>query len=138
MLLHLPPGADALARVFSLIEQRGAQRIAYFNNSSAAELLSAVRSGKWRWTSDPQRMRNFEYERVQSVFELLAKLDIPYDLVVVEHLDVLVQEPTRELYAEVNRALAGIMARVTCGVFIDSWAYLDKYYLWDEPDLLGL
>lgn len=82
-------------------------------------------------------MRMFEYERVSSIFELAEKLKVPADLVIVEHLDRIAQEPGPYTYSEQNCALAEVMKMALDAVFIDDWAYLGRYYGFEQIEVPG-
>lgn len=137
MLYHLSPHdnpLECIGKVFELVQAKfdASHRIAYFNNHTPAQLLKTLRASTLPWTKDRNRMESFVYELVLSIYELVNKLENNYDLIIVEHLDLIVQEHTSKSYSELNSMVTKLLSTVKCGVFIDSWSYLDKYYYWDE------
>lgn len=121
----------AVHRLFHVIQQKygPSHRIGYFNNNTLGVLAQALRESTAPWVKDPQRMMQFEYERVLDIFDLLDRLQAAtYDVVVVEHVDAIMQEHTAAEYPRQNLALSHLMAVPTNLVLIDTWEYLDTYY----------
>ncbi|KAM9912924.1 hypothetical protein OXX69_002098 [Metschnikowia pulcherrima] len=135
MLYHISCEKGTLAgvhRLFHVVQDKydASHRILYINNTTSGTLAQALRESSAAWVNDPHRTMQFEYERVSSIFEVVDKLQASkHDVVVVERLDAIMQENTREDYAHQNRALASLMGSDRDLVFIDTWSYLDTYYI---------
>lgn len=116
-------------RVFEEVACREqAQTILYVNNSTPGPLRKAISESRQAWTNDPEKLKNFHYERVNSLDALLALLAQQFDLVIIEHLDHIASEPTDDDYATRNRKLADVMTQGQNAIFIDDWDFLQRYY----------
>lgn len=115
--------------VFRLVASLStSHRVVYINNTTPGPLKKALSASTEAWTSNPDMMKAFQYERVTCLAELAELLQQNYDLVVIEHLDHIVQEPTDLDYAALNRLLVEVVARAGAAVFIDDWDFLQRYY----------
>lgn len=120
-------------RVFLLVSGMGAnEKVLYVNNSTPGALRRALSESREQWITSAERMKNFQYERVNSLDALLGLLEKNHDLVVIEHLDRIVLEPTDNDYATRNKKLADILLKADGTVFIDDWEFLQRYYLFTE------
>ncbi|GEQ69002.1 hypothetical protein JCM33374_g2672 [Metschnikowia sp. JCM 33374] len=135
MIYNIPANNGIVAAVhklFHVIQQHydSSHRIVYFNNTSSGILARALSESTAAWVKEPQRTMQFEYERISSVFELVDKISkSSHDLIVVEHVDALMQEHTSSDYASENQALAHLMAMPRNMILIDTWQFLDTYYI---------
>lgn len=136
MLLHLSPANGVnpcVHKVFAVVQENYvSKRIVYFNNTTSGPLRHALAESSLPWTNDEKAMKLFEYERVSSILELAEKLTLAPDLVIVEHLDRIAQEPGAYTYYEQNRALAQVMKLLPDAIFIDDWEFLSQYYDFDN------
>lgn len=116
-------------RVFQEVACREeAQSILYVNNSTPGPLRKAISESRQPWTHDPEKLKNFHYERVNSLDALLALLSQQFGLVIIEHLDLIASEPTDDDYATRNRKLADVITQAQNAIFIDDWDFLQRYY----------
>lgn len=130
-ILNLDGVLAGVERLFHVIQERydSSHLIVYFNNNTSATLARALRDSTAAWVKDPERTRQFEFNRVDNVFDLLQKImHSKCHLVVIENLDAIMQEQTHQEYTEQNDALEKLMATPHNAIFIDSWAYLDTYF----------
>lgn len=136
MLFRLSPKdgiIPCIHAVFQLVGRCDSScRIVYVNNSTPGPLRKALGESKEGWVSDPEMMKAFLYERVTSLLELLELLRQDYTMIIIEHLDTIVQEPSDKTYSELNQILAKIMQEANGAIFIDDWEYLLRYFIFED------
>lgn len=136
MMYHLSPQdgiVSCIHKVFVFVSTFSTNhKIVYINNSTPGALRKAISESREAWVANLEMMKAFHYERVTSLAELLALLEQHYDLVIIEHLDHIVQEPSDLDYPTQNKVLAEVLAKADGAIFIDDWDYLRRYYLFEE------
>lgn len=111
------------------------QTVVYINNSTPGGLRRAMEESTESWVGNPERLKSFHYERATSLSSLLEILNGHHDLVVIEHLRHIAQEPTDVEYSTQNRLLGEVLVRSQECILIDDWPYLRRYYAFQELDL---
>lgn len=135
-MYHLSPQHGIVLCIHVVFQQVSTlppgQTVVYINNSTPGGLRKALAESQEPWVKDVERMKAFHYERVTSLTSVLEVLDQNHDLVIIEQLDRIVQEPTDLDYKMQNRLLAEILRRAHQGIFIDDWNYLRRYYVLED------
>lgn len=121
---------EAILLALQFVAPYDDKQIAYVNNTSGSHLLRAVEACPEPWVKSKQRMENFHYQRVinlRDIVQLIKSKD--YDIVIIESIDSILNEPLTDAYEEQNRDLHHIMNLNVHLLFLDDWDYLDRYYL---------
>ncbi|QRG40356.1 hypothetical protein FDK38_004822 [Candidozyma auris] len=123
----------ALNEAFEIIESRPtSEQVYYFNCTSHDSLRHAVQKQNFSWTSNSEKLKNFHYEHVEDLHDLSEKVKgiVPSScLMIVEHLDHIVLQPTATEYYRQNELLTTMLQKMENVIFLDDWGYLDKYHV---------
>lgn len=135
-MYHLSPDQGILPCIHSVFRKVATlspgQSVVYINNTSPGGLRRAIGESRETWVRDPERLKTFHYERATSLSSLLEILNGSHDLVIIEHLHHIVQEPTDVDYSTQNKLLGEVLRRAQGGILISDWEYLHRYYVFEE------
>lgn len=124
---------EALQKAFEIVENRPiTERTVYFNCTNSDSLRQAVQKGNFSWLQKKEKLENFHYQHVgdfSALYAFLQENQASQNLIIVEQLDHIVSQPSAAEYYQQNEKLTLALSGMEHVIFLDSWAYLDKYYV---------